>query len=412
MDAEGTRPLSTAELVDLDDQVNIEDDARPWGHVNENAFAFFSTGEVSVKQEGRAFKLHSSSPIFQGVLVADEEDAAGTTIARTPAERADVRQNRVLGRKRVLGRERLSQRVRSASADAFRPRGIPVAYLPRVLRALGTRRFGVSASGGRVSLSTTVVLTQDGDNHSTVFDGESRDFLRPTRYPYTAVCKLEKWSLDATGTWVNSGSYATGFLVGSRILLTSGHAFEDDRLGSGMFAIKVIPACWANQSVFGPGMITWVTRRRWWHSDSGNDLQLCQLADRVGDSLGFFGARVYDSDWEDLSVWTMAGFPYDRSKFGMSAQHGISVRDDDDGDDIVLDGETYDTTQVENDADEASGASGSPLFAWFGADNPCAIGVHSGYEIDWTAGGDETWSCAAGGDGLVEIVLWARRSWD
>lgn len=108
----------------------------------------------------------------------------------------------------------------------------------------------------------------------------------------------------------------------------------------------------------------------------------------------------------------MAGFPFDRSKFGMSVQRGISVRDDDDGDDIRLDGEVYDTTQVESDADDASGASGSPLFAWFGRDNPCAVGVHSGTEIDGTASGDEILSCAAGGDGFVALVRWARGNWD
>ena len=404
MDAERSRPLSTAALVDLDDQPGCEEDTRPWGHINENAFAFFSTGEIAVERIDHAYRLRSSAPIFQGMPVLDEEHAAGRTFARTLAERIDVR------RRRRLGAERVARPLRFA--DAYRPGGVPIAYLPRLLRSVGTAWTGQAAGGGKVALSTTVVQTKDGDVHSTVINGESRDFLQPTRFPYTAVCKIEKWSLDGTGKWINSGSYGTGFLIGSRVLLTSGHMFENDNLGSGMFAIKVIPACWANQSVFGPGMITWVTRRRRWHSDSGNDMQVCQLADRVGDRLGFFGARVYDSDWEDASSWTMAGFPYDRSKYGMSVQHGISVRDDDDGDDIELDGATYDTTQVESDADEASGASGSPLFAWFGPGNPCAIGIHSGYQTDWTVSGDETWSCAAGGDGLVEIVLWARRTWD
>ena len=90
------------------------------------------------------------------------------------------------------------------------------------------------------------------------------------------------------------------------------------------------------------------------------------LADPVGDEVGWFGTRNYDSDWEDRHVWTMAGFPFDRSMFAMSVEHGIAVRDDDDGDDIEVDGESWDTTQVESDADDSSGASGSPLFAWFG----------------------------------------------
>lgn len=396
------RPLTTAELIALDDREFLERDTRPWGHVNDSAFSFFSSDRIAVEDadvEG-GYVLRSSAPIFAGLPLLDEEHAKGVTIARTREERVAARQLR--HRATDSGR----------SLEGFRPVGVPPAYLPRLSPIVGHDVDGVSARGGRVRLSTTVVFTEEGGVHSTIFDGESRDFLRPTFYPYTAVCKLEAWNLDASGTWVNGGRYGSGFLVGRRTLMTSGHAFASDALASGRFAIKVIPACWANASVFGSGMTTWVRRRRWWHSDSGNDLQVCQLADPVGDSLGYFGARVYDSAWEGSSYWTMAGFPYDRSKFAMSVQHGIHVRDDDDGDDIELDGQTFDTTQIENDADEASGASGSPLFAWWGENNACAIGVHSGYELDWTASGSERWSCAAGGDGFVEIMRWARQNWD
>ena len=296
--------------------------------------------------------------------------------------------------------------------DGSRPGGTPIAYLPRTLTTTNLRAAaGRSARGGTIDLSTVVVKTQDGDNHTTIIDGESRDVLRPTSYPYTAVCKLELWQPDASGMWSASGDYASGFLVGRRTLMTSGHAFEGVSLAVNA-RIRVIPACWANRPVFGLGLFTWVRRRRRWHSDSGNDLQLCQLADPIGDSMGYFGARVYDDDWQDHRYWTMAGFPYDVSMWAMSAQFGIAVRDDDDGDDIGLDGERYDSTQVESDADEASGASGSPLFGWFGKDNACAIGVHSGSQTDWTVSGDETWSCAAGGDALNAIVDWGRRNWD
>ncbi len=395
-------PLAAADLIALSDREFLEPDTRPWGKVNEHAFSLYSRDPVTLETAELAggYVLRSPSSILNGLPLVEEESSIGRTFVRSLEERLAARQHRPRPISGVPG------------VDGYRPKGVPAAYLPRVLPILGMDFDGISARGGRVRLSTTVVFTEEGKVHSTIFDGESRDFLRPTFYPYTAVCKLEAWRLDGSGNWVNSGSYATGFLVGRRTLMTSGHSFANDSLASGTFAIKVIPACWANASVFGEGMITWVNRRRRWHSDSGNDLQICRLFDPVGDSLGFFGARVYDSDWEDQSYWTMAGFPYDRSKFAMSVQHGIHVRDDDDGDDIDLDGTTYDTTQVENDADEASGASGSPLFAWWGEGNACAIGVHSGYELDWTAFGSERWSCSAGGDALPAIISWARANWD
>ncbi len=409
MNTDQSEPLHTADLLQLDEQSFPERDGRPWGHTNDYAFPFWCASEITLERadiEG-GYLLRGNGPILHGIPLVDEEGAEGRVIARTVGEREHARQMQKAS-------PRTESRNRSDSrADGFCPSGVPVAYLPRILTSIQDGRRGQSARGGTALLSDTVVTTQDGPNHSTIFNGESRDFLRPDFFPYTAVCKLELWQLDTGGRgWVASGDYASGFLIGRSTLLTSGHAFEGRRLGDGVTAIKVIPACWANNSVFGAGMITWVRRRRWWHSDSGNDLQLCQLADPVGDRLGFFGARVYDSDWEDRGVWTMAGFPYDRSKFGMSVQHGIHVRDDDDGDDIELAGDTYDTTQVESDADEASGASGSPLFAWFGEGNPCAVGVHSGSTDDWTVGGTETWACAAGGDGLVAIVNWARDNWD
>jgi hypothetical protein len=143
---------------------------------------------------------------------------------------------------------------------------------------------------------------------------------------------------------------------------------------------------------------------------SGNDFLVGELYDPVGDEVGYFGAVTYDSDWEDLAVWTMAGYSYDRSLWAPSRETAVSIRDDDDGDDIDLDGNTYDTTQVESHADEASGASGSPLFGWFGG-GVRAVGVHSGVQRDETITGTEMLSCASGGEGFVEVIRWARAQW-
>lgn len=404
-----TKPDSLDALIALDEQDCVQPDPALWDHVNEHAYAFWAPGEVALERAGERgqFKLSSDAPILHGLPLEQEDDAAGEAVVRSQAQRIKDRAARRAGTRNQNGRHQSESR----SLEGFRPPNLPIAYLPRTI-AVGHSSYGASAGGGKVRLSTSIVKTSNGGVHSTIFDGESRDVLRPTHYPYTAVCKIELWTRPGpSGAWANSGTYATGFLVGRRTLLTSGHAFEGQSLSSGMAAIKVIPACWANQPVFGSGLVTWVRQRTWWHTDSGNDLQLCRLADPVGDTMGYFGAQEYNSDWEDIAVWTMAGFPYDISKFAMAVQHGISVRDDDDGDDIKLDGKVYDTTQIENDADEASGASGSPLFAWFNGDVR-AIGVHSGFQDDMTATGTETWSCSAGGEGLVALVHWGRGNWD
>lgn len=404
---QATRPDSLEALIALDEKDCVQPDPAMWEHVNEHAYAFCTPGEVTLERGGAhgQFTLRCSAPLLQGLPLEYEEEAAGAAIVRSRAQRIKEREARRAGTRTGSGRGP------SEPLAGHRPPNLPIAYFPRTI-ALADAAFGASAGGGKVRLSTTVVKTTEGKNHSVVFNGESRDVLRPTHYPYTAVCKLELWTRPGPdGAWVKSGDYASAFLVGRRTLLTSGHAFEDQRLSNGMAAIKVIPACWGNQPVFGTGWVTWVRQRKWWHSDSGNDLQLCRLADPIGDRMGFFGAQEYTSDWEDMAVWTMAGFPYDISQYGMSVQHGISVRDDDDGDDISFDGQDYDTTQIESDADEASGASGSPLFAWFDGDVR-AIGVHSGAQEDGTVSGVETWACAAGGEALVPLIRWGRDNWD
>ena len=60
--------------------------------------------------------------------------------------------------------------------------------------------------------------------------------------------------------------------------------------------------------------------RGWsWNSDAGSDIKICQLYDPIGDRLGYFGYRGYDSDWEDKApIGRWLGFPYDISLTAMS----------------------------------------------------------------------------------------------
>jgi hypothetical protein len=387
-------PLTSAQLWELDDPP-VEEDSRPFGLMTASASTFWTdeSGDVGLVRSDlhdRAYALRSRAVIHEGLPV--RESTRAEAFPRSVGERIDAA---ALRDRRGRGPSAEGKRI----GEPYRPQGVPSGMHPKLVASVAETRYGISARGVRIRLSE--------EPHSTIINGESRQFLYPDRYPYTAVCKLVLSHQPRPGAAWDIDGQATGFLIGRSTMMTSGHVRPPDGLP---WRIQVIPACWACRSVFGPGLITYVRSATWWHSDSGNDIQICQLYDAVGDQLGYFGFRTYDSDWQDMQVWVMAGFPYDRSLTSMSAQSGIAVRDDDDGDDIDVNGTRYDTTQVESDADEASGASGAPLFGWWD-DGPYAIGTHAGVEYDTTVSGTEILSCASGGDGFVAAAGWGRDMW-
>lgn len=95
------------------------------------------------------------------------------------------------------------------------------------------------------------------------------------------------------------------------------------------------------------------------------------------------------------------------ARLGLTPQKLREAVDDDDGDEIDVNGDGYDTTQVESDADEASGASSSPVWGYWSG-KPYAIGVHHGVEQDGTISGTQILSCASGGDGFTAAAQWGR----
>ena len=388
-------PQSILELLKIADEA-VKHDTRPWGEVTQSAMTCWtdpgSRIEVEPSQQmPNAHVLKASGPMHFGLPVLNSR--ANLVHTRTLAERL------ALADRRHIDRAERSNRGSEVIGNPHCPGGVPRGIRPKLLTTLGTRRFGINSRGTKTLLSD--------DQHSTIINGESRTVVYPDHYPFTAVCKLYVSYQPAPGAAWQPASEATGYLIGKSTLMTSGHVQPPAGIH---WMIKVVPACFVGQSVFGPGFITYVMETHWWNSDAGSDIQICHLYDPIGERLGYFGYRGYYSDWEDGNYWHMAGFPYDRSLIIMSYEGGIAVRDDDDGDNIDVNGGTYDTTQVESNADEASGASGSPLWGWW-ADGPYAIGVHHGVERDGTISGTEILSCASGGDGFVAAAHWGRSMW-
>lgn len=250
-----------------------------------------------------------------------------------------------------------------------------------------------------------------GDEPITIFGADDRINIYPSGYPERCVCRIEVYTQDiAGGPWIFR-KRGTGFMAGDRIMLTSGHMAPPTPYAGWM--IKVVPGYYDGQSVYGASFLSYASDYVSWFSDAGNDMMACRLYDPIGLTTGYFGATVYDSSWEDQPYWSMCGYPFDRGETRPTFQGSIPVRDDDDGDDMKLpDGNSYDTTQVENEADRANGASGSPLYSWFDDGQMYAIGVHHGLEVDWIfPAGQEKYSAASGGDGLPALINWARATW-
>lgn len=245
----------------------------------------------------------------------------------------------------------------------------------------------------------------------TIFGTDNRVNIYPSGYPERCVCRIEVYTQDvAGGMWIFR-KRGTGFMAGDRIMMTSGHMAPPRPYAGWM--IKVVPGYYDGRSVYGPSFLSYASDYRAWYSDAGNDLMVCRLYDPIGRTTGYFGATTYSGSWEDRAVWSMCGYPFDRGENRPTYQGSIPVRDDDDGDDIRLpNGKTYDTTQVENEADRAKGASGSPLYSWFDNGQMYAIGVHHGLEVDWIfLAGSEKYSAASGGAGLPALINWARETW-
>ena len=288
------------------------------------------------------------------------------------------------------------------SLQGYIPPTEPIGLHPRPAFASRHSRVTTRADGRKFRASE--------DPHAQIYNGDDRVLIYPSGYPERSVCKLEiSTRATSNGPWMLQGQ-ATGFLAGRSVCVTSGHVAPPTPNAGWM--IKVTPAMYAGKSLYGAGFFTFAHTSVAYNTDVGNDMMVLGLYDPVGDQAGFFGLKIYNDDWEDMNVWSMCGYHYDRSLITPSYQGGIAIYDDDDGDDVRLpNGAEVDSTQLESYADEASGSSGAPLYSWFTRGNLYAVGVHHGRElVDYGLGEDRN-SVASGGDMLPALVAWAREQW-
>lgn len=222
-------PQLMSQLLEIDDKVCAHDN-RPWGEVTESSMACWTENGIGIevgrsKLMPNAYMLKSSSAINFGLPVLESQ--ANPVHHRTMAERLMVAERRHLNQI-----ERPNRRF-EILGEPHCPDGVPTGIHPKTASSIGAHRFGITSRGTKTLLSE--------DPHSTIINGESREFIYPDRYPYTAVCKLYVSYQPTPGAPWRLASQATGYLIGKSTLMTSGHVQAPPNSG---WQIKVVPACW------------------------------------------------------------------------------------------------------------------------------------------------------------------------
>jgi V8-like Glu-specific endopeptidase len=230
-----------------------------------------------------------------------------------------------------------------------------------------------------------------------IYDGESRQVYSTASAPWVRVGQLNT-SLSGSGS---------AALVGRSTILTASHVVKNSWSPGGpvLGTVTFTPGMFDGTSVLGASWTANVIGIAAWEQfvgQDGYDMAVCQLDQPFGDWLGYFGYRTYDDDWEDLRVWSHAGYPYDLSASGSRPCYelGISVHDDD--------SDSYNTLELETRADIASGQSGGPLWGRWTNGGRQIIGTLSGREDNFA---EEKNSLFAGGNGLSRLCRWGRDNW-
>jgi len=317
--------------------------------------------------------------------------ADGISLA-LPASVAIGRPGRTL---EVFSREALESAVGEVRhAPGFMPDWAELVYHPKVAARPARRRMQ-TFDGRRV---TPV------QNQEFIYGPDDRHVYYPQGYPWQCIGKVD---IYPSGEAQNPTKWGSGVLIGDRIVLTAGHVAADIS-NPHDWKMRFTAGMYNGSSIVGPGAVSYVSDSQWYGDGvSGHDIGLLRLYEPLGSSLGYFGAKTYDSSWNNGSYWILSGYPYDiANAISPSRQFGIAVLDEDS--DLELGAE------LEHHGDTASGDSGGPFFGfWKGDPIPYAVGTTSGHETiggpSWTGGEDN--NIEAGGALMVLAIAAARQAW-
>jgi V8-like Glu-specific endopeptidase len=257
---------------------------------------------------------------------------------------------------------------------------------PAILDGYAPPWLDVSFSPKRRGRPPLPVVTHRGEKLDPFVTHQPDDrapYNDPT-YPWVCVCRITR----------PDGGGGSGVLIGARHVLTASHIVQwntnvAERIevhfaGNSAVATAFTQAAYAYTQI--KGLPT--------SSTVDEDYAVITLTERLGDRFGFFGTKLYDSAWDDDTVWQTIGYAEDVAQFRFPTFQGNVSLDEDEFD--LGSGRAMVTS-----ADVQHGQSGAPMFGrWTGDPVAYAVAVIS------AGRGDE--NLCSGGEDLNRIVRHAR----
>jgi V8-like Glu-specific endopeptidase len=224
---------------------------------------------------------------------------------------------------------------------------------------------------------------------TTVFAPEDRKVFSDTTFPWRTLGRVD-----------TAGGFSSGVLVGPRHVLTASHAIPWGAAGAGAGWLRFTPSYFDGNEPFGHAdAIKYYSYKQVTpptiDGDEGRfDFAVVVLGTRLGDQLGWMGARGYVDGWDGKALWNHVGYPFDVAAGKRPTFQSA----------VALDGSDSepDTNEVINHrGDVFGGQSGGPFFAWWSGEAFPRVTAVQSWENSSTNG-------ASGGGWITTLIDQAK----